>query len=110
MKPGVFLPTGATIPAPVRAAMWGVAVFDHPMNLRHLMPWHVRNYGLLTANPFGHSYYQSGLLKDGAYRLEAGNTRTFRYRICLHLGDATKGRVSDRYHDYVNPPKVEVSN
>ena len=36
----------------------GLAVFDHPTNLRHPTSWHVRNYGLMGANPFGYSYFK----------------------------------------------------
>ena len=36
---------------------YGVAVLDHPSNPRHPTRWHVREYGLLSANPFGlHDY------------------------------------------------------
>ena len=31
----------------------GVAIFDHPDNLRHPTWWHARDYGLVAANPFG---------------------------------------------------------
>ena len=86
----------------------GIAVFDHPFNLRHPTPWHVRNYGLMTANPFGHSYYKSGLLQDGSYTLPAGETLTFRYRVYLHRHDARQGQVAQRYHDYVNPPPARA--
>lgn len=86
----------------------GIAIFDHPMNLRHPTPWHVRNYGLMSANPFGHAAYKSSLLKDGTYVLEAGESLTFNYRIFIHAGDATAANVRDRYHDYLHPPAVEM--
>ena len=82
-------------------------MMDHPMNLRHPTPWHVRDYGLMGANPFGHAHYKSGLLRDGSYTLPAGETLTFRYRVYLHSGDAKKGGVAARYADYVAGPKVE---
>ena len=86
----------------------GIAIFDHPMNLRHPTCWHVRDYGLMTANPFGYSHYQSSFLKDGSYTIPAGTVLTFRYRICIHRYDARKGRISDHYQDYVHPPLVEI--
>ncbi|MGH7142840.1 MAG: PmoA family protein [Planctomycetota bacterium] len=84
----------------------GIALMDHPFNLRHPTCWHVRDYGLMTANPFGYSYYKSGLLQDGSYTILHGNTLVFRYRILLHKHDARKARVGERYHDYINPPMV----
>jgi len=82
----------------------GVAIFDHPFNLRHPTPWHVRNYGLFTANPFGHSHYKSGLLQKGDYTVAAGTSLVFRYRIYFHRGDTQRGDVRGKWHDYVFPP------
>ncbi|QOV44775.1 PmoA family protein [Streptomyces chromofuscus] len=79
----------------------GVAVFDHPDNPRHPTPWHVRAYGLLAANPFGHRDFFPGQDRDGSLRLGVHEPVTFRYRLLLHLGDATAGRVADHYAEYV---------
>lgn len=86
----------------------GIAVFDHPMNLRHPTRWHVRSYGLFGANPFGLSHYKKGLEAEGSYTLPAGGELVFRYRILLHKGDAEDGRVAARYVDWVAPPEVKV--
>ena len=32
---------------------YGIALFDHPANLRHPETWHARDYGLFAVNPFG---------------------------------------------------------
>lgn len=88
----------------------GVAVFDHPMNLRHPTTWHVRGYGLMGANPFAHAAYKSSRLTDGSYTIAAGDTLAFNYRLLLHNGDAGRGRVAERYHDYLNPPTVEAAS
>jgi hypothetical protein len=86
----------------------GIAIFDHPLNFRHPTCWHVRGYGLMTANPFGYSDYQSSFTKEGSYTLPAGDTLTFRYRIFLHRPDSKRSTVADRYQDYANPPAVDV--
>ncbi|MBM3289226.1 MAG: hypothetical protein FJY92_03660, partial [Candidatus Hydrogenedentes bacterium] len=39
------------------AGTHGIAVFDHPANLRYPTTWHVRDYGLFGANCFGYSYF-----------------------------------------------------
>jgi len=38
---------------PVEDQIVGVAIFDHPQNPKHPTWWHVRDYGLFAANPFG---------------------------------------------------------
>ncbi len=85
----------------------GVAVLDHPDSFRHPTWWHVRNYGLMTANCFGLGHFTNGQA-DGTYVLPAGETLPFRYRVYVHPGDATAGRVADKFHDYAHPPQVKI--
>jgi hypothetical protein len=93
---------------PVDNQWVGVALFDHPKNLRHPTYWHARNYGLMTANPFGISTFESDPSRNGDYTLPAGNGLKFRYRIYIHKGNAKEGKVLEKYHNYINPPKVQV--
>jgi len=87
----------------------GIAIMDHPFNLRHPTPWHVRDYGLFAANPFGHSYYKWGHLQNGAHTVPAGGELTFRYRVFLHRGDTQRGDVASKWHDYAFPPVVKLA-
>jgi hypothetical protein len=87
----------------------GIAVFDHIHNFRHPTYWHVRDYGLMTANPFGISYFTGEPNNKGTYTLRSKDTLTFRYRLFIHKGDAAEGAIAERYHDYVNPPSVSTS-
>ncbi|MHC4506160.1 MAG: DUF6807 domain-containing protein, partial [Planctomycetota bacterium] len=57
----------------------GVAILDHPCNLRHPTRWHVRGYGLFAANPFALGAYKKGLDRDGSYTVPAGGELLFRY-------------------------------
>jgi len=91
---------------PAGGKVVGIAIFDTPGNLRYPTTWHVRDYGLMTANPFGLSHFRPGSGECGDYALEKGAQLVFRYRIFMHLGDAHQGHVRDKYHDYINPPKV----
>jgi hypothetical protein len=74
----------------------GVALLDHPANLFYPTYWHVRNYGLMTANPFGLSYYHAGTDRRGDWVLGANSEATFRYRIYIHKGSAEAACVADR--------------
>ncbi|MBN1673806.1 MAG: PmoA family protein [Kiritimatiellae bacterium] len=84
----------------------GVSVFDHALNFRHPTYWHIRNYGLFAANPFGLSHYYNDKARDGSYTLAKGSSQTFRYRVYVHKGDTVAGQVAEAYHGYVNPPQV----
>src|SRR6266536_6018548 len=65
---------------PVDGKTVGVAILDDPRNPRHPTSWHVRDYGLFAANPFGlHDFDASQPPKAGDYTLPAGGTVTFRY-------------------------------
>lgn len=86
----------------------GIAVMDHPLSFRYPTYWHVRDYGLMCANPFALSAYTGGL-KDGSYLLKAGETMRFIYRVAVHHGNAATADVRNRYLDFVSPPSVEVS-
>jgi hypothetical protein len=80
---------------------YGIAVFDHPQNPRHPTRWHVREYGLLAANPFGLSYFDKGAAKhSGDFKMEPGKSVTFRYRVVVHEGDASSAKLDDKYRQY----------
>ena len=65
---------------------WGYTVVDHRSNPRHPTYWHVRGYGLFTANPFGVHDFKGDKDVDGSMTLPGGDKATFRYRIIIHPG------------------------
>lgn len=86
---------------PVDGKTVGVAIFDHPQNPRHPTWWHVRDYGLFAANPFGrHDFESLPDKKAGVLILPEGQSLTFRYRIYFHQGDETRGKVAEHYEEY----------
>ncbi len=87
----------------------GIAVFDHIVNPRYPTYWHVRNYGLMGSNIFGGGTFERDPSKDGSYTLKQGEEMHFQFRVLIHAGDATVGKVGQKYHDFINPPVVEVS-
>jgi hypothetical protein len=71
---------------PVGGEKLGVAVLNHPSSFRYPTPWHVRSYGLLTANPFGLKAV-AGENEEGPVTLKKGESFTIYHRIILHIGD-----------------------
>ena len=87
---------------PVDGKTVGIAIFDHPGNPRHPTWWHVRDYGLFAANPFGrHDFEKLPDKEAGNFVIPAGKSATFRYRIYIHPGDEKQAHVAQKYQDYV---------
>ncbi len=85
----------------------GLSLFDHPGN-RPRARWHVRDYGLFSANPFGQKVFK---VVDGPapVALEPGRTLMFRYAVLVHPGDVETGRVNQRFEAYLRDgPKVTL--
>ncbi len=87
---------------PVQGKTVGIAIFDHPGNPRHPTYWHVRDYGLFAANPFGiHDFTnKKEPARAGDLVIPAGKSVTFRYRFYLHEGDEKQGKVAERFQEY----------
>jgi hypothetical protein len=85
---------------PVEGGIAGVAIFDHPKNPRHPTWWHVRDYGLFAANPFGIHDFEKQPAGTGDLRVPAGESVTFRYRFYIHRGDEREADVARHYEDY----------
>lgn len=81
----------------------GVAMLNHPKSFRHPTPWHVRTYGLFTANPFGLQALDPKS-ETGAFTLKKGEKLTLRHRFVFHLGDEKEGKIADAYADYAKEP------
>jgi len=82
----------------------GIAMFDHPSNLRYPTHWHARTYGLITANRFGKGFFEAknGAKKgDGDYTIAKGEKLSLRHRLFFHHGDTLSARVADRYKEYI---------
>jgi hypothetical protein len=78
----------------------GVAVFDHPENLRHPTWWHARDYGLLGANPFGVRHFEKKEKAEGEFSITEGGALRLRYRFFLHKGTPEQAGVAQAYADY----------
>jgi len=85
---------------PVDGKIVGVAMFDHPKNPCYPTWWHVRDYGLFAANPFGVHDFEKKPAGSGDMKIAAGKSATFRYRFVFHDGDEKQGRVAERYGEF----------
>lgn len=81
-------------------APMGLALFDHPGNLRHPTTWHARDYGLVGANPFGLHDFLKQPAGSGDFSLPAGQRTTFRYCIALFGGDFAREKIEQWYSDF----------
>jgi hypothetical protein len=85
---------------PVNGKIVGVAIFDHPQNPRYPTWWHVRDYGLFAANPFGLHDFEKKPAGAGDLVVPSGQSITFRYRLYFHPGNESEGRVADHYQAF----------
>lgn len=80
----------------------GVALLEHPGNFRHPTWWHARDYGLLSANPFGRHDFEK--LKDqpkaGDHVIPAGGELLLRYRLVFHRGDERAAGIAAEFAAY----------
>jgi methane monooxygenase PmoA-like len=87
---------------PVNGDVVGVAIFDHPENPRHPTWWHVRDYGLFAANPFGVHYFERKPEGTGNLTVPAGESVTFKWRFYFHKGDEKQGKVAEHYREFAS--------
>lgn len=96
---------------PVDGKTVGIAIFDHPLNPRHPTWWHVRDYGLFAANPFGlHDFENDPDTTKGNFIVPAGKSVTFRYRFYLHEGDEKEAGVAQHYEEYAQSSSMPSQN
>lgn len=84
---------------PVEGEHLGIAFLNHPSSFRHPTRWHVRDYGLFTANAFGqHSLDESA--ESGTFTLKEGESVQLRHRIIFHEGDEKAAKIAEAYKAY----------
>ena len=91
---------------PVNGKTLGIAILNHPSSFRYPTTWHVRDYGLFAANPFG--WHDFGMKTPGDHTIPAGESIRFAYRLILHKGDTASANLPAAYAGYAKPPTVEV--
>ncbi len=90
---------------PVEGKLVGIAVMNHPSSFRYPTRWHVREYGLFAANPFGLKDFTSDKELNGAYTLPAGESIHLRYRFVFHKGDEKAADIAKEFTAYTEEKK-----
>lgn len=89
---------------PIDGTPMSIAMYDHPENLRHPTTWHARDYGLVTANPFGLHHFLGKEKGEGAYTIKKGGTLTLRYRVEFIKGLAKPSDIEARFAAFSSTP------
>lgn len=83
---------------PLHGKTAGVALFDHPGNLRHPTRWLNFENQTIGAAPTHHE----------AYAWQPGKSLRFRYRVLVHGGDAKHAAVEQECQAYAADVKARV--
>ena len=88
----------------------GVAILNHPASINYPTYWHVRNYGLFSANPLGQGDFQRQQPKK--YRenkviplrltLEQGETAHFRFLVIVYEGFRANEQIEERFKKFAS--------
>jgi hypothetical protein len=90
---------------PVKGKTVGIAIMTHPDSLRFPAYWHVRTYGLFTANMWGVGDFTKAPKGTGDYVLPAGESFDLHFRVLIHPGDEKEGQVARAYEEYAELKK-----
>jgi hypothetical protein len=83
---------------PVDGKQVGIAAFDLPDSFRHPTRWHVRDYGLFAANPFGKKDFKTD--DQGDATIKKGDTMRLHYRVLFYEGAKTPEELTAIYKEY----------
>ncbi|MDH5400598.1 MAG: PmoA family protein [Cyclobacteriaceae bacterium] len=78
-----------------------ITIFDNPSNVGYPTYWHARGYGLFSANMLGQKALSDGK-EELNFKLEKGQSTTFKYRMLIHSGSAMdKAALEEAYNAFV---------
>jgi hypothetical protein len=95
---------------PIGGDCYGITLMDHPQNPRFPTYWHVRAYGLMTANCVGRHHFTNDPDNRWDMPIAAGESRTWRYRVLIHHGDVQAAQVPVYYEGFAYPPSVDIGD
>jgi hypothetical protein len=74
-----------TVNGTIEGEQVSMVILDHQSNVGYPTYWHARGYGLFAANTLGQNA-MSGGKETLNYKLPAGQSVTFRYKVLIHSG------------------------
>lgn len=77
----------------------GVAMFDHPANMRHSSPWYLAE---------GMPYYSPALLFDEPFTLKHGESFSLKYRVLVHPGWTDKEKLNAEWEAFTTGTREEI--
>ena len=92
----------------VEGDVMGITLMDHPQNHGYPTHWHVRSYGLFTANQWGLHDFTGDAGTRGDLAVKDGDFLTFRFRVFIHSGTTCEADVRNQYMNFIFPPSVKV--
>jgi hypothetical protein len=86
----------------------GVAILNHPASVNYPTYWHVRDYGLFSANPLGQGDFQRQQPREFRKNkviplrltLEQGETAHFRFLVIVYEGIRTQQQIEERFREF----------
>jgi hypothetical protein len=86
----------------------GGAILNHPASINYPTYWHVRNYGLFSANPLGQGdfqrqqprKYRKNKIMPLRLTLEQGETAHFRFLVIVYEGFRTNQQIEERFKKF----------
>ena len=81
----------------------GVTFFSHPKNFQHPEPMR------LWPEPNNHIFFNFCPSQAGAWEMKPGEDHVFRYRWYVHEGKPDVEQIERIWHDYAEPPQVNVA-
>ena len=77
----------------------GIAILKHPESYRHPTRWHVRSYGLFSANPSAQHDYDPAL-PDGTTTLKHAERLKLHPRFIFLAGEAVTAKIEAAWQEY----------
>jgi len=82
----------------------GIAILNHPSSFNFPTYWHVRDYGLVSANPLGQFIFESAGKNPRAQRcdltLKPGQKVRFKFRVIIYEGPKTYEQLEECFRGF----------